>query len=634
MLKNSSNFFKAFDGEERSDLSVRLTINGQVYSNEDIFSLSYDSGSMQGDQLEIGSSYSNSIKVTFCDTITTFKELDKVIVELGIRREPLDTGIISGDVSQVGYAQVGYTPLNAYKSAEAKIKFDVRGRFAKGGLMYMNRWNAQEDYEYSRMGEFYISEQIDVNWNEKTTSLECSDALVFTESAYSTTLDYPAQLRDIAREVGENVGLTLDYINYDELPDISLGKLTGELTNRQALEKLSHFVVGYVKINRFGYLELKSFIETNYVVDPTYYFSKGLSKNEIRYKIGGITCTVESSDESSELHSGSYLGSQITIENNLMTQAKLDSIYVKLSSISYYPYTLSWRGNPALEVGDYIKVSDLKGNIYKVPNLNYTLEFNGSLKATSSANTVSLTDIVSSNKSPLLKNITQSVNQVKLENATIAEKVNEVNEKVGEINKVIEDADLQGIKKLVADLLLITESFVQDIEETNNKVDRFDIPGLKKLVKQLQKEIDDFPTYTNVTTENNGLFTKEDYKIFLNHIDYLNEIMNGTGWITLTSAYTTELYAPRFRRRNKRVELQFSLKGFTAEGQIAVTLPIGSRSSVNLQKNIIITSGKSALIIIGTDGTVKINKVFGFNGVTSGIDSTDIFMLDTEFSID
>lgn len=629
MLKNSSKFFEAFDGEERSDLSVRLTINGQVYSNQDIFSINYDSGSMQGDQLEIGSSYSNSIKVTFCDTITTFKELDKVVVELGIKRQPLDTGIISGDVSQVGFSQVGYAPLNAYKSAEAKVKFDVRGRFAKAGLMYMNRWNAQEEYEYSRMGEFYISEQIDVNWNEKTTSLECSDALVFTESAYSTTLDYPAQLRDIAREVGENVGLTLDYINYDELPDISLGKLTGELTNRQALEKLSHFVIGYVKINRFGYLELKSFVETNYVVDPTYYFSKGLSKNEIRYKIGGITCTVESSDESGELHSGSYVGSQITIENNLMTQAKLDSIYNKLSTISYYPYSLSWRGNPALEVGDYITVSDLSGNIYKVPNISYSLEFNGSLKGTSKAETASMTDIVSNSNSPLLNKITKTVNQVKKDNILISEKINEVNEKVVEVNRAIENTDIEGVKNSLADLLIIAESFVHDIEETNSKINGFNIPELEEIVEQIKGEIEHFPIYTNVTLQNDGLFTKENYQIFLNHINYFNEIMNGTGWVNLTSSYTSEFYTPRFRNRNKRVELQFSLKGFTAEGQIAITLPEGSRSQRLLQKYLFTLDGKTAIVSIGTDGTVKISKVFG-----SPISSTDVFTLDIEFPID
>lgn len=564
---------------------------------------------MAGEQLEIGSSYSNSIKITFCEPITTFNELDKVVVELGIKREE-------------------FTPQEAISS-------DVRGKFQKGRLIRLNRWNAQQEFEYSRMGEFYISEQIDVNWNDGTTTLECSDALIFTESTYTTNLKYPAQLRDMIKEATDNVGLVLDYLNYDNLPDLELNKLAdGELTNRKALEQLSQFVVGYVKINRFGYLEIKSFEDNNYSIDPEYYFSKGLTKNDIRYKVGGITCTVENSELTIELHSGNYTGIQISVENKLMTQELLDNIYNKLSSIEYYPYSLSWRGNPALEVGDYITVSDLQGNVYKVPNISYSLEFNGSLKASSKADTVSLTDIVSSTNSPLLKKITKSVNQVKVENINLSEKVAEVNDSVIEINKAIEDADIQGIKDNIAKLLSVTESFIQDLEELDTKINGFDIPNIKKLLEQLKLEIDGFPLYTNVSIQNDGLFTKEDYQVFLNHISYLNDIVTGTGWLTLTSAYTSEGYSPRFRKRNNRVELQFSLKGFTAENQIAVTLPVGSRSQRKIQKTTLTTSGKYVIINIETDGSVRIAKVFSFSAATTAVSSEDVFMIDAEFPID
>lgn len=629
MLKNSSKFFKAFDGEERSDLSVRLTINGQVYSNDDIFSLSYESSSMSGDQLEIGSSYSNSINVTFCDTITTFKELDKVVVELGIKREPLDYGIIGGEVAQVGYAEVGSAPLNGYYSAELKRKFDVRGRFARAGKMYMNRWNAQEDYEYSRMGEFYISEQIDVNWNEKTTTLECSDALIFTESPYTTQLNYPAQLRDIVKEAGRNVGLTLDYLTYDRLPDMFFEKLMGDMTNRQALETFSQFIIGYVTINRFGYLELKSLTDSPYVIDPKYYFSKGLSKNEISYRVGGITCTIEGEGDSYDIHAGGDTGVQMNIKNNLMTQELLNLIYDKLSVIDYYPYSLSWRGNPALEVGDYVMVSDLKGYTYKVPNMSYKVEFNGALKATSSADTKSITNIISSDKSPLIKNLTKTVNQVMLENATVADKLYVVNETVVDLNRSMELADLQGIRVSVSNLLEVTESVVKDVDILNHQLLDVDFDRLKEDIHLINMFLGDVPVYWNATTTTDGLFSKENVQILLNHTNYLNEIITGTGWIALYSSYANELYAPRFRKRNKRIELQFSLKGFTAEGQTAVTLPEGSRSQRLLQKYLLTTEGKPVIVTIGTDGSVKIAKVFG-----SGISSTDVFTLDAEFPTD
>lgn len=604
MLKNSTKFFDAFNQDVRQDLSVRVTINDTVYGNDDIFSVSYDSGSMPGDQLEIGSSYSNSVKIKFSNIVTTFKELDKVVVEIGIKRTNFNDDIIGGKVAEVGYAPIGLARLNGYLSEMKKTKSDVRGGIRKGGLMYLNRWNVQEEYEYSRMGEFYISEQIDVNWNDKTTSLECSDALVFTESTYSTALGYPARLKDIAREVCENVGLTLDYINQDDLPDMYLTKFAEGITNREALEKISHFIVGYAKISRYGYLELKSFVETGYSIDPTYYFAKGLTKNDIRYVVGGITCTVSDDSETTTLHSGSYIGSQITIENSAMTQEKLDVIYNKLTKISYYPYSLSWRGNPALEVGDLITVSDLEGNIYKVPNISYTLEFNGALKGSSSADTTSTTKVVSSNNSPLLNKITKSVNEVKAENTVISNKVTEVDRIVGVINEKVENVDLEGIKSSVENIVSLTRSFQFDIDEINEKINGLELTEITKKINELETAITD-------------------------HTGKLREITTGTGWLPLTSLYTNGLYASRYRNRNKRVELQFSLKGFTAEGQTAITLPEGSRSQRLIYKSLTTLEGKSALVSIGIDGTVKIAKVFG-----SVIAITDVFTLDTSFPID
>lgn len=605
MLKNSKKFFKAFDITNRENMDVRITINNKVYGINDIFSLTYDSGSMGGEQLEIGSSYSSSVKIVFCRPITTFNELDKVVVELGIKRENFNNNKIGGEVSKIGYAPIGYAPINGYVSEMNKDKADVKVGVKKAFNMRLNRWNVHEEYEYSRMGEFYISEQIDVNWNEKTTTLECSDAIIFTDSAYETMLGFPVKLKYAIREVAENIGLKLDYISWDDLPDITIGKLNGDLTNRQALEKFSQFVAGYAKINRFGYLEIKSFTESTYEIDPNYYFTKGLTKNDIVYQPKGITCTVENDEGSFELHSGSYIGTQISIENNAMTQELLDGVFEFLSTISYYPYSLSWRGNPALEVGDFITVSDLEGNKYLVPNMNYSLEYNGSLSGKSSANTVSTTDIISNNNSPLLKTMNKNIAFMRNENYELSETVKETKQEIDNINKSIEKADLTAIKASIETLLNLTNSIVSESNDDNYDSLNLKVTDFGKIVTAVEKNV--------------------------------NDLLIGTGWlnITLSSGITNSLNTDMVAKaifRGGEVSMKGSIMGASSTPTILGKVPNGMEPSELQQYNTVIGGDRLAIMEIRTNGDIAIILVKTLIGTGNGsIAPTDRIRIDWSF---
>ena len=96
-------------------------------------------------------------------------------------------------------------------------------------------------------------------------------------------------------------------------------------------------------------------------------------------------------EEPQELFVGSKIGTQLQLENPLMTQHRLQIIYDKLQNIDYYPFDLEWRGNPAVEVGDLVTVYDVENNELKVPVLNYGLTYSGGLAAKSSADTESQT---------------------------------------------------------------------------------------------------------------------------------------------------------------------------------------------------------------------------------------------------
>ena len=75
-----------------------------------------------------------------------------------------------------------------------------------------------------------------------------------------------------------------------------------------------------------------------------------------------------------------------------MTPDRLTNIWEQIKDINFYPFSLNWFGNPAIEAGDWLKLQDKQGNKFIVPNNSYTLDFNGGLSATSKADQISSTD--------------------------------------------------------------------------------------------------------------------------------------------------------------------------------------------------------------------------------------------------
>ena len=384
MLKNSSKFMEAIKTDRR-EMKARVTINNIVYGDDLINNIEFSSSALSGEQLAIGSTHENTVSIEFSEVIQTIAPLDRVIVEIGVKRGHLDQATKNVSNVQVGRSRMGTR---------------------------LNLWNSTEEVEYSLMGEFYISEHVDINYNDQITTIECKDKMIFLEDEYVSALEYPADIRQVLLEIANLGGVEIDHLNIEELDGLMVERIEGH-TYRQALGFLAQLLVGYVYFNRKGLLQIRRLSDAEYDITPDDYASKGLTKNGIRYKVRGITCNVPDDEEPKELFVGSKMGPQLTIENPLMTQELLQGIYDELQTVDYYPFDLEWQGNPALETGDLVTVYDLEGNELKVPNLNYKLTYNGGLSATSSADTKSQTDIVASGRKTLQQQINATPTLIK-----------------------------------------------------------------------------------------------------------------------------------------------------------------------------------------------------------------------------
>lgn len=388
MLKNSKFFTEAIKADLR-EMYARVTINNIVYDDSVINSIEYDTAAFSGEQFDIGSSYAASVKVVFSEVIETLVALDKVTIEIGAKREEFSHELKNKTNVQVGRARMGAR---------------------------LNLWNSTEDVEYSLLGEFYISDHVDINYNDKITTIQCKDKVIFLEDVYESELDYPTDIRNVIVEIANKAGVEIDTLNIEELESIEITEISG-YTYRESLGFIAQLLVGYVHFNQKGLLQIRTLVDSGYEISTDEYFSKGLQKNGIRYKVRGITCTIPADENTEELFVGSKKGPQLTIENPIMTQEFLDGIFAKLEEVDYYPYDLNWRGNPALETGDLITVYDVEGNRLKVPNLSYQLNYNGGLSAESSADTKSRTDVVASGRKTFQQQI-HTTNQTIKETAS------------------------------------------------------------------------------------------------------------------------------------------------------------------------------------------------------------------------
>lgn len=486
MLTQSKEVQNAWRASQRT-LDIKVTIDGKTYGATDINSLKYDSGAYNGDTFAIGSTYSNTVQIEFSHLIEGLKLGMEVRPSIGIK--------------------------------------------------------TSSGYVYEPLGVFIISSEIKMDRNNNLTTVSASDRFCGLEGAYVSKLTYPAKVLDVIAEICAQSGVKANTDDLARLPhqaDLP-APITGQ-SYRKALGWIAQLYVGYALFDRQGLFTIRTISEPNYELDPSQYEQAGLTKNEAAYKINGIQCQVtittktrdgESAEETKTYQAGDATGSQIKLENNIMTPQRLNDIWEQLKDLTFYPFSLNWFGNPAVEAGDWLRLEDKQGNSFVVPNSSYTLDFNGGLSATSKADQTTSSDQMV----PWQGNVAQTIKELKIRRSpdgtvvfppSVTEppanaKFNDVwfkkngnstelwifeNQDDGsgkwirkdlsddEIKKKVADAQ-QGLNQAKADIINNKQKADTDIEnlnksiEANKKIADQDIQNLNKSIEDNKKVADE-----------------------------------------------------------------------------------------------------------------------------------------------
>lgn len=326
-----------------------LAIRVGDYASRDIKEASFEYGYIKGDTYKPGGTCAGSGKITFTSIITTFNKLDILHPEIGL---------LVGDT-----------------------------------------------YQWVKMGEYFIND-IEIDRNRNTTTLELMDGMFKLNREYVTDLHFPAEVREVIQEICLKTGIELanDYFGISAMryhvEQVPEGK---KLSFRDMLSAMTQMIGMSCFFNREGKMEIRDLTESNITINADSYFLHGLTKSEIEYQIAGITCKTDKKS----LTVGMKTGRSLELDNVFMTQSALNDLYYKLKNLTYYPYNLNYQGHLLLEVGQWVTIQTNKKETFKVPVLSQSFTFKGGLRGRISADSKAGNDTQYSYEGTITKQIKQ-----------------------------------------------------------------------------------------------------------------------------------------------------------------------------------------------------------------------------------
>ena len=399
-----------------------LAIRVGTYQSSDIKEASFEYGYIKGDTYKPGGTCAGSGKITFTSIITTFNKLDKIYPEIGL--------LVDGT------------------------------------------------YEWVKMGEYFIND-IEIDRNRNTTTLDLMDGMFKLNHEYVTDLTFPAEIRQVVKEICLKTGVELANENMDITSmnyAIETKPKEKKMTFRDVLSLATQMLGMSCFFNREGKLEIKELTDSGIVITADNYFLHGLTRSEVEYQIAGITCKKDKEG----LTVGTRTGRSLEIENPFMTQSILDNLYHKIKDIRYYPFNLNFQGHLLLDVGQWVTIKTNKGETFKSPVLSQSFNFKGGLRSRISADSKAGNDAQYSYAGTITKKIEQ-----------FSEFEKQLQNQIEEADRGI-DAKVDQIKQDFNDQIELAKAKAEEnkralSDEIDNRFSGFDSSMNEKLEDQRTK---------------------------------------------------------------------------------------------------------------------------------------------------
>jgi len=253
------------------------------------------------------------------------------------------------------------------------------------------RLNGTSGYtEWLPLGDYYIDER---KLQNNVWKFSCFDALIMSDIEYGSSLAYPAKMSDVMGEICLQLGVTLDpstVIN----PAYTIDILPVGYTLRAMLSFISAAHGANVILGKDGKLK---FVKIDIHATKTYLTPSDYVKAEQTNPLKLYTRVLGVFDKDGNgLTAGDvYADADHTLSFYcpFVTQDMIAAIWLQVKDFTYMPFTLDWRGNPQMEVGDLYSITQVDGTIFTSMVLTNKMSFKGGLK------TSTITPSLATNKS-------------------------------------------------------------------------------------------------------------------------------------------------------------------------------------------------------------------------------------------
>lgn len=306
---------------------ARITVQGEEPLRGDaVRSIVFRSGSNSGENtILLGSTFSGSVEITLDKSLVTCVfENRELTVELGMS---LSDGI-------------EWLPMGTYIADDPVDDEDTLTVTARDVL------SAKLDVDYEPL------ENID-----------------FTSAAGASSVA-------VWKALCARRGIKTDI---DGLAAIQLEGSPEGFTERQIVGFIAALYGGFAYVDRLGVLRIGFYQVANARITPDEYYSDGLEQASYGFSVGWLKCYNEAADLT--MFVGDFDAAQgINLASIWMSQAILNGLWERFENFSYRPVSnLSVLGNPLIDPGDIVEVEDTSGEVFSVPAMTITHEYDGGL---------------------------------------------------------------------------------------------------------------------------------------------------------------------------------------------------------------------------------------------------------------
>ncbi len=272
----------------------------------------------------------------------------------------------------------GYTP-EQFDNAEVHMEIGLRGDDGKT--------------VYSSFGVWYVC---DVSAPEQSVSIDVNgyDALsTLFEADYADSASaYPTTLGSLAATICAAAGISLKTANFTnaDVEIASMPEWQEELTLRVVIGYIAACAGGFARVDRNGKLEIVSYGSGESHVINSDIYTVLTRSNGARFVFNALEVKDASAEEETfiryaidENETDSPVNT-IRIEDNPLFSAGIAQLVKNsLAGIDITALSLVWVGDPAVQVGDKLIVTDTKGDAITTMINTQSLSFTGGLSAQS-----------------------------------------------------------------------------------------------------------------------------------------------------------------------------------------------------------------------------------------------------------